>query len=106
MSKIIQVKTNFDFTGSNGGNEIPCWRFDSEPTEEQQAFCSQNNISMEWTSGSTRKLSEVDIRSRENSSVRRNNSIPIAPVSTLEKYIYGYIVFLSLLALIVWLAIR
>lgn len=53
MADVIRMKFDLDFTGSNGGKDIPCVVFDGEPTAEQQAECAAQGYGMQWVKGAT-----------------------------------------------------
>lgn len=108
MAKVIQVKSDLDFTGSNGGKDIPCWRFDGEPTKDQQDYCSKNGISMEWANGKTQEwngMRNID-GSWNIGDYSRGGHNPTEPISSIDKFIYIYMMISGALLLIAWIITR
>ena len=107
MAKVIEITLNLDYTGSYGGRDIPCWRFDGEPSTEQQIYCYNNHISMEWANGSAGEWEGMHNPDGSwNTGEKSGGHIPTLPMSGIEKSMYVYMAFLLLLITLVWFITR
>ena len=108
MAKVVEIKSDLDYTGSNGGRDIPCWRFDGEPTREQQTYCYDNGISMEWSNGSAGEWEGM--RNPDGSwntgEKSKGGHIPTLSMSGIEKTYGCYMGFLFLLIVLAWFITR
>lgn len=66
MAEIIEIKSELDWTGSNGGRDVKCVVFTSEPSAEQQAECLAQGYGMQWANGKTHALTDDRNFEREN----------------------------------------